>query len=232
MSAKVITVFNQKGGVGKTAVSMHLGGTLALRGWKTLVIDCDSQGTAVRWAGKAVDETYYLATVCNLADAGKGLHREIKKFIEDYDFIVVDCPPAIESPAPAAALMVSDLALIPLVPAPSDMWASERAKNLVRDAWVFNETLKARTVINMFQPKSPVAQDAAALMAEDAEIPPLETKLQLRSPFRDCLIDGTTAHRMRNGQAAVREIEALCDEVLAVMDMPKSPVKSGKGRAK
>ena len=229
MTSKVITVFNQKGGVGKTAVSMHLAGTLALRGWKTLVIDCDGQGTAVRWAAKAIDETYFLATVCNLSEAGKTLHREIKKFISDYDFIIVDCPPAIESPAPASSLMVSDLALIPLVPAPSDMWASERAKSLVRDAWTFNETLKARTVINMFQPKSPVAQDAAALMAEDQEIPPLETKLQLRSPFRDCLIDGTTAHRMRNGQAAVREIESLCDEVLALVEMPKSPSKKKKG---
>lgn len=229
MTSKVITVFNQKGGVGKTAVSMHLGGTLALRGWKTIIIDCDPQGTAVRWAAKAVDETYFLATVCNLADAGKGLHREIKKFIDDYDLIIVDCPPAINSPAPSSALIVSDLALIPLVPAPSDMWASERAKNLVRDAWGINETLKARAVINMFQPKSPVAQEAASLMAEDEEIPPLDTKLQLRSPFRDCLIDGTTAHRMRNGQAAVREIESLCDEVLGLLDMPKTPAKRKKG---
>ncbi len=42
----IITVTNQKGGVGKTTVSVHLACGLAERGFKTLLIDLDGQGQA------------------------------------------------------------------------------------------------------------------------------------------------------------------------------------------
>ena len=40
---KVIAVANQKGGVGKTTVTRELSACCALRGYQTLVIDCDPQ---------------------------------------------------------------------------------------------------------------------------------------------------------------------------------------------
>jgi len=48
MAAKVVAVVNQKGGSGKTTLTMQLAGTLAKRGVKVLVVDADSQGTATR----------------------------------------------------------------------------------------------------------------------------------------------------------------------------------------
>lgn len=41
---KIISIANQKGGVGKTTVTRELSACCALRGYKTLVIDCDPQG--------------------------------------------------------------------------------------------------------------------------------------------------------------------------------------------
>ncbi|MHC5730941.1 MAG: AAA family ATPase, partial [Nostoc sp.] len=57
MTAKIIAVVNQKGGSGKTTVSMQLAGAIARRSNKVLVVDADPQGTATRWAASALDET-------------------------------------------------------------------------------------------------------------------------------------------------------------------------------
>lgn len=41
---RIVTVASQKGGVGKTTVTLNLGFALAKRGWRTLVVDSDPQG--------------------------------------------------------------------------------------------------------------------------------------------------------------------------------------------
>ncbi len=63
MTAKVITVFNQKGGCGKTTITMSLAGALTFRGYSCLVVDMDPQGTASRWASAAPEERPFPASV-------------------------------------------------------------------------------------------------------------------------------------------------------------------------
>src|SRR5918992_1151210 len=116
MTAKILAVVNQKGGVGKTTLSMQLAGTLAARNQRVLVVDADPQGTASRWASSAPDDEPFSATVVSLAAAGNKLHREVVKLARDYDYIIVDCPPAVDSINSRSALLIADLALVPVIP--------------------------------------------------------------------------------------------------------------------
>lgn len=50
-TAEKIAVFNQKGGVGKTATAFHIGVGLAAKGYKVLIVDSDPQGDLTKSSG-------------------------------------------------------------------------------------------------------------------------------------------------------------------------------------
>ena len=62
--ARVVTVINQKGGVGKTTTVINIAAQLALRGHKVMVVDSDSQGNCA--PGLGVDKSKVRATTRDL----------------------------------------------------------------------------------------------------------------------------------------------------------------------
>ena len=217
MSAKIITVFNQKGGAGKTTVSVHLAGTLGLRGAKILIVDMDEQNTATRWVGQADEEHPFPAAIMNLAALDGSMHKEVKKQIDRYDFIVIDCPPAVHSQAPMSALLISDLGIIPVVPSPGDLWAAVMAKELANKTRGLNDTLHVRVLANAVQRRTSLARDAIEILGEDEDIPLMRSMIGARSAFRECQAIGATVHRVPGAKEAIAEVEAMADEALAII---------------
>ncbi|MDP6906116.1 MAG: AAA family ATPase [Candidatus Thalassarchaeaceae archaeon] len=82
--ARVVTVMNQKGGVGKTTTVINVATHLALNGVRVLVVDCDQQGNCATGLGidksrvKHTTRTLFtepeLAPACRHATAVQGLH--------------------------------------------------------------------------------------------------------------------------------------------------------------
>ena len=217
MSPKIVAIVNQKGGPGKTTLAMHLAGTLANRQFTVLVVDADPQGTATRWAASASDDAPFPAAVASLADAGRKLHREVAKYLPNYEFVIIDCPPSADSPMAQSALLVADLALVPLVPSPPDLWAGVAIRTIIEAAAAVNGGLKARLIINQRKPHTRLAAQTVKLLPQYG-IDLCKAQIGDREAFRHAAACGQTVHHLGLvAQAAIDEIDALTDEVLSIL---------------
>jgi chromosome partitioning protein len=217
MPAKVVAVVNQKGGSGKTTLVMQLAGSLAKRGAKILVVDADPQGTATRWAASAADNAPFPAAVMSLSAAGGKVHREVAKFTEDYTGILIDCPPAVDSPAPQSALLIADLALVPVIPSPLDLWAAVGIRGLIERIHDINEGLQARLVINSLEARTSLAREVKEILHEFG-IPLMHSALHHRAVYRQSAVFGGTVHNFGGKAArAIEEVESLTDEVMRLL---------------
>src|SRR3954452_14680836 len=141
----VLSVLNQKGGVGKTTLAVHLATAFAQRKERVLLIDADPQGSALDWAASRDGDSPPLFPVIGLPK--KTLHREIPALAEDYKHILIDGPPRVNEVA-RSAILASDIVLIPVQPSPYDVWAAKEIVDLLGEVTVFNEKVKSAFVIN------------------------------------------------------------------------------------
>ncbi|MDD4881135.1 MAG: ParA family protein [Gallionellaceae bacterium] len=210
MSARVIAVVNQKGGAGKSTLAMLLAGSLADQGRRVLVADADTQNTSLRWASAGEG---FPAEVEDVSGEDK-LHKHLKKRLDNYDYIVIDTPPAATAPVTASALRIAHLALVPVIPSPPDMWASLRIREAIQAAREDrNPDLLAYIVVNQAQLNTILAREVLALLPEFG-IPMLAAQLKSRTAYRQCaaLGAGIAALGSRAAMASL-EVDALRREV-------------------
>lgn len=118
---KVISFLNPKGGSGKTTSVINIATCIA-RNNKVAVVDTDPQQSLANW-NKAEKANFDVFTVASEKDV-----YTIRKELTDYPYVIIDGAGAL-SVITAAAVMVSDLVIIPVTPSPLDflrIWCSNK----------------------------------------------------------------------------------------------------------
>jgi chromosome partitioning protein len=204
-----IALLNQKGGVGKTTLSVHIAAALASRGMKVLLVDADPQHSAIDWTA-ARDESGLPALFSSVAMPKATIHKELDKLAEPFDAVVIDGPPRVTDLA-RSAIMASDLVLIPVQPSPYDVWASAEVVDLVKGAEIYKPALKYAFAINRKVVGTSIGRDVGEALAGFDGVPVLPVSIGQRVAFAESAGGGRTVMETAPGSAAANEIFALID---------------------
>jgi chromosome partitioning protein len=204
----IIGLLNQKGGVGKTTLSVSLAASLARSGARVLLIDADPQGSALDWA--AARQVDPLFSVVGLPRAT--VHKEIAQIGQGYDHIIIDGPPRVTDLA-RSAIMASDVVLIPVQPSPYDIWAAEEVVKLIEEARVYKENIKAAFVINRRIANTAIGRDVGEALSA-YPVPALKASVTQRVVFAEAAAQGLAVHEIEKEGPAAAEIEAITAELM------------------
>ena len=204
----IIGVLNQKGGVGKTTLSVNIAAALAQGGARVLLIDADPQGSSLDWS--AAREGEPLFSVVGLPRAS--IHKEIGEISKGYDHVVIDGPPRVTDLA-RSAIMASDVVLIPVQPSPYDIWAADEVVKLIQEAAVYKDGLKSVFVVNRKIANTAIGRDIGEALAA-YPIPVLAATVTQRVIYAEAAAQGKAVFEIDPQGPATAEIAALVAELL------------------
>ncbi len=200
---KTIAIVSQKGGSGKTTLTLHLAVASAAAGQNTAVIDLDPQASAANWSDRREAE---LPVV--LSAHASRLSHEIARVREiGGEMLYVDTAPHSDSAALEAARS-ADLVLIPCRPAILDLEAITNTLAFLRTTGT-----PVLVVLNAIAATGQDARQATeALSAHQVETCPV--RMGRRIAFARALVSGQAAQEFEPDGKAAREVRELHTFVL------------------
>lgn len=187
----IITVGNTKGGVGKTMIAVNLAIARALAGRDVWLIDGDRQGTAQTAISIRADAGHSPGIACACYPDGQTLRAQVRHQGHKFDDIIIDAGGR-DSTALRAALVLSDVLLVPFQPRSYDVWALGDIAGLVDEARSVRDGLRAIAVLNCADPGEHSADniEAAASVADVPQFEYLTTALRRRKAFANAAGQG------------------------------------------
>jgi len=130
---------------------------------ETVLLDADPQGSARHWArvGGAESDLPPVRGV-----AANNVKTSIGVAAGECRFVLVDCPPHLQSDALSKVMESVDLLLIPIQPSPLDLWASIELTSALQEAVGRNPGLRAYMVLNQLDSRNSLSRSMHEALAD------------------------------------------------------------------
>lgn len=216
MTARIIGVVQVKGGAGRSTIATNLAGAIAASGRNVALIDADMpQGTAASWAAMRRQNRPAANLTVETAADHESLVKTARTLAETCDVIVIDGPPRIAEMT-RAALILSDVCLIPLGTSAAEIWATSDLMRTIEEARQaakrIGKTIDARIVWNRYRAATTAAKELPEAVKAELPIKSLQTRLGYRVAYSDALAQGLTVAEWSD-RTARDELGALCAEI-------------------
>lgn len=194
----IITVGNTKGGVGKTTLAVNLAIARALAGRDVWLIDGDRQGTAQMAISIRADAGHAPGISCATYPDGPTLRAQVQQQASKFDDIIIDAGGR-DSTALRAALVLSDVLLVPFQPRSYDVWALNDMASLVDEVRSVRDGLRAVAILNCADPgeTSTDNAEAAAAVADVPQFEYLDAPIRRRKAFANAAGQGLSVLELK-----------------------------------
>lgn len=196
---KIIAIISQKGGAGKTTLTVHLAAEAAAAGLNTAIIDLDPQASSANWGDRRSAETPVVIPVF-----ATRLPQEIERVkAAGCDVLFIDTAPHADAVAVAAA-KAADVAVIPCRANVLDVEAAGTTIELVKTT---NTPLFI--ALNAVVPGSSEANDAEAAIRDAYGVNVCPARLTNRIAFARAIGFGQVAQEFEPDGKAAQEVRNL-----------------------
>jgi chromosome partitioning protein len=207
----IVTIGNTKGGVGKTTIAVNIAIARALSGREVWLIDGDRQGTAQMAISIRADSGHSPGIACASYPDGQTLRTQVQQQANKFDDIIIDAGGR-DSTALRAALILSDVLLVPFQPRSYDVWALDDIAQLVDEARSVRDGLRCYALLNCADPGEASTDniEAAAAVADVPQFEYLNTPLRRRKSYSNAAGQGLSVLELKpSDKKAIDEFNAL-----------------------
>lgn len=217
---RTVAVISQKGGAGKTTLTLHIAVAAELAGYSTVILDMDPQGTVEAWSDWRKEAPPVVipaktATLTKTLDKAAGLGA---------DLAIIDTPPLAEDAARAAA-RAADLVLVPCRPNAFDLHSIRTTTDLTRFA-----AKPAFAVFNAGPVSAPRLYAETVELVTEIGMQVGPVRLSERATFRHATGSGKAAQEVEPDGKAASEVADLWRWLCQQVDMPPRHRAATKAR--
>lgn len=209
----IVTIGTTKGGAGKSTLATNAAIGRTIAGRRVWLIDGDRQGTSHLVMQARAQAGHLPLLPCDHLPDGEALHAKVMTDAPSYDDVVIDAGGR-DSSALRAALLVSDVLLVPTAPRALDFWALDDMAPLIAEARRLNPALRVLVALNCADSIGSENKAAAEALAALPDMQYLATPVTRRKSIAAASAQGLSVLELKpKDKKAIAEMQCLIDGI-------------------